>query len=230
MGVFTKSNVGLNACVFSFDDCLELGYEQLLGVNGGCGIGYSRTSSSGSCGGGYGSGAGYSSTNSTSGSCGGISIRSVSNINGSCGGGSVSSVFNSNGACGNGKSLLYQTPSNPNDYHCDIIAYNQAVDHGEENLGAWDGNALTVDQIYKNYYEGQGTDNSVKKNSSGYVFYDWNNDGTYDHMEYYTAGNNSKYTVYETDGITNPVAITYDSKIDNNGHASKGTATFVSLN
>lgn len=215
MGVFTKRDIGLNACVFSFDDCLELGYEQLLEVNGGCGSGYSRTSSSGSCGGGYGCGAVRSSINSSS---------------GSCGGGSVSSVFSSNGACGNGKSLLYQTPSNPNDYHCDIIAYNQAVKHGEKNLGTWDGNALTVDQIYNNYYEGKGTDNSVKKNSSGYVFYDWNNDGTYDHMEYYTASNNSEYTVYVTDGITNPVAVTYNSFIDKNGHASKGTATFVSLN
>lgn len=46
MGVFTKK-FGLNVNTFDMADYLELNYEQLLSVNGGCGSGYS-----GSCGGG----------------------------------------------------------------------------------------------------------------------------------------------------------------------------------
>ncbi len=145
---------------------------------------------------------------------------------GSQSGSSSSSSYS--GSCSGGPSSPhYQTPTNPNDYHCDIIAYNEAVDNGAQNPGTWDGNSQTVNQIYNNNYSGQGTTNSVPNNTSGYIFYDWDCNGTYDHMEYYTAGSDSNYTVYVTDGINNSTPTQYNSTTDSNGHAATGNATFV---
>lgn len=138
-------------------------------------------------------------------------------------------------SCGGGgynrdtSTLKYQTPSNVKDYHCDIIAYNQAIDNGVQNPGNWNGNSQTVNQIYSNYYSEQGTINYVPNNTSGYVFYDWDRNGTYDHMEYYSAGSGSNYTVYVTDGIDNPTPVQYNFKTDINGHAADGNATFVPI-
>lgn len=182
-----------------------LNYEQLLKVNG-----------AGGGSGGSGGGGGPSGPSSSSGS------SSSSSGYSSCGGGSTSSS-------GGSSHPSYQTPTNSNDYHCDIIAYNEAVSNGAQNPGNWDGNNQTVNQIYNNNYSGQGTNNSVQSNTSGYVFYDWDSNGTYDHMEYYSSGSGNNYTVYVTDGISNPTPTTYNSATDSNGHAATGTATFVPI-
>ena len=163
-------------------------------------------------------------------------LLEVNGAIGSCSGGSYYvGGTSSSSSCGGGgynrdtSTLKYQTPSNVKDYHCDIIAYNQAIDNGVQNPGNWNGNSQTVNQIYSNYYSEQGTINYVPNNTSGYVFYDWDRNGTYDHMEYYSAGSGSNYTVYVTDGIDNPTPVQYNFKTDINGHAADGNATFVPI-
>ena len=163
-------------------------------------------------------------------------LLEVNGAIGSCSGGSyyVGGTSSSSSCGGSGynrdtSTLKYQTPSNVKDYHGDIIAYNQAIDNGVQNPGNWNGNSQTVNQIYSNYYSEQGTINYVPNNTSGYVFYDWDRNGTYDHMEYYSAGSGPNYTVYVTDGIDNPTPVQYNFKTDINGHAADGNATFVPI-
>ena len=132
------------------------------------------------------------------------------------------------GNVGEENSSGYQIPFDPNDYHCDIKAYNEAVEHGASNPGDWDGNVSSVNEIYNENYEGQGT-SSPNSNTSGYIFYDFDNDGSMDHMEYYETGSDSTYTVFQTDGISDTTQVVYDSNVDSNGSASSGTATFVPI-
>lgn len=51
--------------------------------------------------------------------------------------------------------LEHQTPTNPNQVHCDIYAWNAALDNGLDPRGQdgeeWNGNRLTVNQIYDLY-------------------------------------------------------------------------------
>jgi hypothetical protein len=186
------------------DFARELDFDQLLAVNGGCGGAF--TGDSGYTGGG-GENHGYNPY------------------------GSGSSSPSSSGTCSGGTSSIpHQTAYDPEHVdHCDIIAYNETIDHGIKDPGAWNGNKDNVKKIYENNYTGKGSD-TAQSNTSGYVFYDCDNNGTYEHMEYYSAGAGNKYTCWTTDGITNPVPVTYDSTVDSNGHAKTGKATFVSLN
>ena len=159
-----------------------------------------------------------------------LKVNGAKGSSGGSGQSGPSGSSNSSGQSSSSSSNPHQTPTNSNDYHCDIIAYNEAVDNGAQNPGNWDGNTQSVNQIYNDNYSGQGSTNSVPNNTSGYVFYDWDCNGSQDHMEYYSAGNDSTYTVHVTDGISDPVPIQYDSSSDNNGHAATGNATFVPIN
>lgn len=167
MELFTKKRK-LNVNAFDMTDYLELNYEQLLSVNGGCGSGYSRTGISGSCGGGYGTGTGCFSTRSSSGSCGSGSVSSIStSSNGSCGGSS------DNGAC--------------------AFAYVRNIDLRKYLLGS---NKTLYDiglSIYENFdkkYNNEGDqyrcDNWVEE-----VL----NDAGYDSTKFLSAGNSYCYTV-----------------------------------
>ncbi|MDY5917327.1 MAG: hypothetical protein SPJ55_02820, partial [Treponema sp.] len=163
-----------------------LSYEQLLEVNGAIGsFSGGNAGASSSCGGG-----GYSSFSGSSSGTGSLISSSSSSCSGGgsyyVGGTSSSSSCGGSGYNRDTSTLKYQTPSNVKDYHCDIIAYNLAIDNGVQNPGNWNGNSQTVNQIYSNYYSEQGTINYVPNNTSGYVFYDWDRNGTYDHMEYYS--------------------------------------------
>jgi len=123
-----------------------------------------------------------------------------------------------------------QVCTNPDDYHCDIKAYNEAVRHGVSNPGTGDWNKVTVNTIYQNQFASRAS-SSFSANQKGYIFYDDGNDGTMDHMEYFEASaDGHHYTVWTTDGKNNPTPKVYDYYSDINGHRSDGTiAKFVAL-
>ncbi|MGI5174673.1 hypothetical protein H0R92_13885 [Treponema sp. OMZ 840] len=128
--------------------------------------------------------------------------------------------------------IQYQTAAN-NDFHCDVIAWNSALDNNLDPRGqngeAWDANNLTVNQILDYYPDNRS--NAPVANTRGYVFYDWHNDNVFDHMEHYEAGSGTNYTVWQTNGRDNPSATPYDSRVDTNGSGRAGvTAIFVPLN
>ena len=126
-----------------------------------------------------------------------------------------------------------QVCTNPSDYHCDIIAYNKAVEHGITNPGTGDWNRINVNTIYNDQFASKA-ENKPIAGSKGYIFYDWaSTPGTAkDHMEYYECSADGKtYTVWETNGLDTPVPKTYTYSIDNNGKGGTGsTAVFVQLN
>lgn len=106
---------------------------------------------------------------------------------------------------------MHQTASNESDYHCDIISWNEAIDAGldprDQNGQEWNGNELTVEQIYERYQNNR-TPGTPPNNTAGYAFYDTPNDSDDipEHMEFYDNRNNNGngYTLYRTDGIQNP--------------------------
>jgi hypothetical protein len=156
-------------------------------------------------------------------------LAKVYGMGGDSGGGDSGSGYSGSGDSGSSSTPEHQTPYDPNDYHCDIIAYNLAVDNGHQ-AGSWDGNTQTVNQIFSGNYASEA-ETAPEAGSCGYVFYDWNNDGTFDHMEYYESNSYGSYTVYETDGINeNTQAVTYYSASDTNGKTQTGSAAFVALN
>ena len=125
-----------------------------------------------------------------------------------------------------------QIPTNPSTYHCDIMAWNQAVSNGQDPRGqngeAPDLNDINVNTWF-NSFPNNRSDTPVN-DTSGYVFYDWDNDENQDHMEYYYTTSETSYTVMQTNGITTPVPREYDLTVDANGSAGRGTATYVPLN
>ena len=204
---------------FTKSDYVVLSYEQLLQVNGAGGS---------SSGGGGPSGPSGNLTDRGYPSSTDLNTGNSSSSSNNSSSGTISKPTSSSSY--NNASPNYQTPVNSDDYHCDIIAYNEAVKNGASNPGNWDGNTNTVNQIYHNNYEGQGS-SSPSNGDSGYVFYDLDNNGTMDHMEYYESGSGSNYTVYRTDGIIEPPEpTTYDSNTDSNGSAGVGSAIFVPIN
>ena len=122
------------------------------------------------------------------------------------GGGGSSDVKVGGGVCSragsNRISELYQKPNNPKDYHCDINSYNVAIDKGIQNPGNWDGNKMSVNEIYTKNYTELSTD-TPQVGTKGYGFYDNNGDGSYDHMYFYdySKGGDS-YHVWNSDGIS----------------------------
>ena len=95
----------------------------------------------------------------------------------------------------------YQNPDSLNDYHCDINSYNVAIDNGIENPGTWDGNTLSVNEIYADNYSELSTETPVE-GTRGYGFYDNDGDGLYDHMYFYdyTEGGDT-YHVWNSNGV-----------------------------
>ena len=97
--------------------------------------------------------------------------------------------------------------SNPNDYHCDIIAWNHAVDAGLNPRGKdgtdWDANNKTVDQIYNEHFVGLDVDFDGKQaGKMGYILYDWKNDGSYDHIEFgMISADGLSYSFYSNEGF-----------------------------
>ena len=108
--------------------------------------------------------------------------------------------------------IEYQTPTDPNDYHCDIYAWNGALDHDadprDQNGEEWDGNELSVSQIYERYPNNRHY-GAPPSNTRGYVFYDSPNDDDTvpEHMEFYDNRNSEEghYTLYSTIGIDTPI-------------------------
>jgi hypothetical protein len=112
-----------------------------------------------------------------------------------------------------------QTPVDPSDYHCDIYAWNEALNNNSDprapNGNIWDGNDLTVPQIYDQYTDRNDT---PPAGTAGYAFYDSpnDNDAVPEHLEYYDNRNSGEtYTLYSTDGINNPVPQERDPNDDN---------------
>ena len=138
----------------------------------------------------------------------------------------------------NGNNYEYQQTTNTNAPHCDIIAWNHAVDAGVDPTGedgtVWDGNAdgMNVNNIYNNYYAAGSTEfNSDLAGQSGYLFSDWRGDGSFDHMEYCTVNEDGSYTFYRNNGYENSEVL--DTRFfsnDPNGQASSdGIVRFYSL-
>lgn len=205
------------------------------GGNGG----YS-TSSSGMNGGGY---SGTSSVSCTGRSGYGYSGTSGGSSSGTGSGNSQpkNNPINEPTTPGNSSSdFKHQICADPSKVHCDIIAWNHAVDAGLNPAGkknkSWDGNGLTVDAIFNNYYADEAADfNSSLAVKKGYIFYDWTGDGMFDHVEYCEVDNNGAgYSFYNNNGYEK------DEKYyhrffaeDNNAGASpdsKGRLKFISLN
>lgn len=213
-------------CTF-YDFASELSYEELLTVNGGCGGGTtSRNSQSQSPSSSptvtpsynYGSGGASSCVGtSSSGSCGGGSSSGGSggslSSSGSCGGGATSPNLGT--ATAGVEMSKIQSAYNENDYHCDIYAWNLAVENGLDPTNGSneviDLNQNTVADMYNKYFGNEDTSHGVcEKNTKGLAFYDGTNDGVSNptHVEYYDSTNSSSnsFTKYSTNGIAEPKA------------------------
>lgn len=134
----------------------------------------------------------------------------------------------------------YQICSNPNEVHCDIIAWNHAVDAGLNPAGKrnkkWDGNKLTVDTIFNTYYADEAVEfNSDLAGKKGYIFYDWEGDRTFDHMEYCEIDNDGGgYSYFSNKGFSEKeelISISfYKDKNAGARNDGPGRLKFVSLN
>lgn len=143
----------------------------------------------------------------------------------------------------------YQVCSNPSDVHCDIIAWNHAVDAGLNPMGSdkeiWDGNELSVDQIFDEHYAKSAREfNSDCAGLEGYLFYDWdgadiNGEYHYEHMEFCkVSSDGSGYSYFSNEGMESGEVFKYNIKFseDPNAHArnpengGKGHVMFVPLN
>jgi RHS repeat-associated protein len=96
-----------------------------------------------------------------------------------------------------------QIPINPNDWHCDINSWNQAISQGYDptpDSGPWDGNILTADmiaQLYPVNYE------TPPENTAGLGFINNDADPEYDHMIFYdnTDSDPNTYIAWDSNGI-----------------------------
>ena len=88
-----------------------------------------------------------------------------------------------------------------------IIAWNHAVDAGLNPRGKdgtdWDANNKTVDQIYNEHFVGLDVDFDGKQaGKMGYILYDWENDGSYDHIEFgMISADGLSYSFYSNEGF-----------------------------
>ena len=107
-----------------------------------------------------------------------------------------------------------QVTTNPNDYHCDIHAWNAALENGVNPRGQNgenpDLNKINVDTWYDSFpddrYKGM-----PPANSEGYAFFDGTDDDVDNptHIEYYDNTNfeDYNYIQYYTKGIKEPEKI-----------------------
>ncbi len=133
----------------------------------------------------------------------------------------------------------HQVCADPNQVHCDIIAWNHAVDAGLNPAGkgndSWDGNGLTVDAIFNNYYADEAVEfNADLAGKKGYIFYDWEGDGVFDHVEYCEIESGGNYNYFSNKGFEQGESlISQNFARDKNAGASNGgpgRLKFVSLN
>ena len=153
----------------------ELSFDELLSVNGGCG---------GGCGGGGGSGNGYTPSytpNPNPPSKPTKSSPSTTSTSSGCGGTPKTNTLPStilSGCSGAPNLPPKQTCTNPEDYHCDIYAWNFAVDNSLDPRKGKnfeiDLNNQTVDTMYESYYKGkEAAFNSTSAGKKGMLVYDW---------------------------------------------------------
>lgn len=212
---------------------------------------YSRNHSSWSNGGGSNrgsSGGGSYGGSGGGGSCSGSSSGGISGGGGNCGGtnnsGSASTGVSGAGICGgvcggsNSKTqnskketdvATHITTSRPNAVHCDVIAWNHAVDAGLDPRGkdgcGWDADNKNVDQIFNSHFATQAVSfDSGSAGKSGYLFYDWEGNGHYDHVEFCRINSDgSSYSYYSNNGFEGAGNEIYKTNIsfknDSNAHA-----------
>ena len=165
----------------------ELGEIALVKVNGGACTGFSGGSCT-SSGGGSGGGGGGGNTPSNSGTCTAIAPPAA---------GGCTAIQSPN------NSPEEQVASNPNDYHCDIKAWNKALELGldprSDTGESLDFNGITVDGIYSHY--DSNVSDHPQDGTSGFAFVDRDGNGSYDHMFTYESNSNGTYTAYDSDGI-----------------------------
>ena len=134
----------------------------------------------------------------------------------------------------------YLICTDSNDVHCDIIAWNHAVDARldprGENGTDWDANNKTVDQIYNEHFVGKDVAFDGKQaGKKGYILYDWEGDGEYDHIEFGSISEDGlSYSYYSNNGFENgenyytrSFAQDSNAHCDNNGN---GIVRFIPLN
>ena len=124
--------------------------------------------------------------------------------------------------------------TNPNDVHCDIIAWNHAVDAGLNPMGEngtdWDANNKTVNQIYNEHFTGKDVAfDGTQAGKKGYILYDWEGDGVYDHIEYGSISDDGlEYSYYNNQGFEyQDVYKTSTFEQDSNAGAQNGGSGIV---
>ncbi len=208
--------------------------------NSPTGDGSYSTSSSGWNGGGYsgsssGSGSGRSSGHGYSGTSSGASAGT------NAGNSQPKNTTTEATTPGNNSSgFKHQVCADPKQVHCDIIAWNHAVDAGLNPAGkgndSWDGNKLTVDAIFNNYYADEAVEfNADLAGKKGYIFYDWTGDGTFDHVEYCEIDNNGTgYSFYNNQGYEKDEKHYHRFFADDNNAGARpdgnGRLKFIALN
>lgn len=233
----TTVNTKTGAVISSYTTGIRKGGSKNNSTTGG---GSYTTSSSGWNGGGY---SGTSSGSGTGHSGYGYSGTSSGSSSGKSSGSSQpkNNPTNEPTTPGNSSSdFKHQVCADPKKVHCDIIAWNHAVDAGLNPAGkgndSWDGNELSVDAIFYNYYADEAVEfNADLAGKKGYIFYDWEGDGTFDHVEYCEVDNNGGgYSFYNNKGYEEGEK--YYHRLfadDNNAGArpdSKGRLKFIALN
>ena len=126
-----------------------------------------------------------------------------------------------------GTTIQAQVAYDPNDYHCDIIAYNGLLSSDYDPRGqdgtAWNGNDLTVPQIFDQHYPENRTD-TPQSDTGGYVFSEFDANGNPGHMEQYDySDGGDTYTRYVTNGINDAQAT------QENPTEGRGRRVFVSV-
>ena len=135
----------------------------------------------------------------------------------------------------------------PSKEHCDIIAWNHAVDAGLNPRGKdgtdWNANGKNVDEIFKMHFVDKAVDFDGKQaGKMGYIVYDWEGDGKYDHIEFGMISEDGlSYSYYSNNGFdgkdsngkeqehyyTRTFANDSNAHADNNGN---GIVRFIPLN
>ena len=235
---YTTVNTKTGAVISSHTIGLRKGSGSKTNSTTGGNGGYS-TSSSGMNGGGY---SGTSSVSGTGRSGYGYSGTSGGSSSGTGSGNSQpkNNPINEPTTPGNSSSdFKHQICADPSKVHCDIIAWNHAVDAGLNPAGkknkSWDGNELTVDAIFNNHYADEAAEfDSSLAGKKGYIFYDWTGDGTFDHMEYCEIENGGSYKYFSNNGFEQgETLVPQNFAKDKNAGAlngGPGKLKFVSLN
>lgn len=89
--------------------------------------------------------------------------------------------------------------------HCDVYFWNECLEHNRDPRGqngeTWNGNRITVNQLYGLYPDNRNTSPPV--NTSGASFFDSRED-TMTHVEFYERGSGDTVIISRTDGIEEP--------------------------